>query len=108
VEQPRPSEQQVPTLFFDASRDSANGTIYLKVVNRQGAPQSVKITISGAAAVASEGTATVLKANSPDDTNSIQEPTRIIPFTEKVDGLGTDFTREFPPYSITVLELKAR
>jgi alpha-N-arabinofuranosidase len=108
VEQPRPPEQQVPTLFFDATRDSANGTIYLKVVNRQNTPQSVKITISGAAAVEPEGTATVLKANSPDDTNSVQEPTRIVPVTEKADGLGTDFTREFPPYSITILELRAR
>jgi alpha-N-arabinofuranosidase len=108
VEQPRPPEQQVPTLFFDATRDSANGTIYLKVVNRQSTPQSVKITISGAAAVEPEGTATILKANSPDDTNSVQEPTRIVPVTEKADGLGTDFTREFPPYSITILELRAR
>jgi alpha-N-arabinofuranosidase len=108
VEQPRPPEQQVPTLFFDATRDSVNGTIYLKVVNRQGAPQLVKIAISGAAAVEPEGTETVLKANSPDDTNSIQEPTRIVPVTEKADGLGTDFTREFPPYSITILELRTR
>jgi hypothetical protein len=27
---------------------------------------------------------------------------------KSVDGLGTDFTREFPPYSITILELKAK
>jgi len=108
VEQPRPPAQQVPTLFFDATRDSRSGTIYLKVVNRREVPQPVKIEISGLAAVEPEGTATVLKANSPDDTNSIQEPARIVPITEKAGGLGTGFTREFPPYSITVLELKAR
>ena len=50
----------------------------------------------------------MLKADSPDETNSIQEPTKVVPVTEKVDGLGMDFTREFPPYSITVLELKTR
>jgi alpha-N-arabinofuranosidase len=108
VEQTRPPAQGVPTLFFNATRDSASGTIYLKVVNRQGTPQTVKVQISGLAAVAAEGDAIVLKANSPDDTNSIQEPAKIVPVTEKVDGLGTDFTREFPPYSITVLELKAK
>jgi alpha-N-arabinofuranosidase len=108
VEQPRPPAQQVPTLFFDATRDSRSGTIYLKVVNRREVPQPAKIEISGLAAVEPEGTATVLKANSPDDTNSIQEPARIVPITEKAGGLGTGFTREFPPYSITVLELKAR
>jgi alpha-N-arabinofuranosidase len=108
VEQPRPPAQQVATLFFDATRDSQNGTIYLKVVNRREVPQPVKIEISGLAAVAAEGEAVVLKANSPDDTNSIQEPAKIVPVVEKADGLGTSFTREFPPYSITILELKAR
>jgi alpha-N-arabinofuranosidase len=100
--------QPVPTLFFDATRDSRTGTIYLKVVNGQDTPQPVKIEISGAPAIEAEGEAVVLKASSPSDTNSIQVPDRIIPATEKVDGLGADFTREFPPYSITVLELKTK
>jgi alpha-N-arabinofuranosidase len=100
--------RQVPSLFFDATRDSRSGTIYLKVVNRLGTPQPVKIQISGASAVEGEGQALVLKASSPDDTNSIQEPARIVPVMENVNGLGTDFTREFPPYSITILELKAK
>jgi len=77
-------------------------------VNRQGTPQTVKVEIGGASAVEPEGVATVLKASSPDDTNSIEEPAKIVPVTEKVDGLGTDFTREFPPYSITILELKTK
>ncbi len=106
VEQPHPAPQEVPSLFFDATRDRQSGTIYLKIVNRLGTPQPVKIEISGAPAVEAEGEAVVLKANSPDDTNSIQEPDKVVPVTEKVDGLGTDFTREFPPYSITVLELR--
>jgi alpha-N-arabinofuranosidase len=108
VEQSRPPEQQVPTLFFNATRDRATGLIYLKIVNRLGTPQSVKVEITGIPAVDPEGTAMVLKANSLDDTNSLLEPTKIVPVTESVDGLGTEFTREFPPYSITVLELKTK
>jgi len=108
VEQPRPPEQQVRQIFFDATRDSQSGIIYLKVVNTLGAVQPVKIQISGVASVETESEAVVLKADRPDETNSIQDPARIVPITEKVDGLGTDFTREFPPYSITVLELKTK
>jgi len=107
VEQPA-STRQVPSLFFDATRDSANGTIYLKVVNRLGTPQLVKIEISGVASVEAKGTATVLKADSPDDTNSIQEPKKIVPATETAEDLGASFTRTFPPCSITILELKAK
>ena len=101
-------EQQVPTLFFDATRDRASGTIYLKVVNRQDTAQSVQIEISGATAVEPDGTAIVLKASRPEDTNSIRGPKNIVPVTEKAEGLGATFTREFPPYSITVLELRAK
>jgi len=104
----RPAPRQVPEIFYDATRDSQSGTIYLKVVNRQGTAQPVHIQISGGASVEPEGEALVLKADNPDDTNSIQEPVKIVPVTEKIDGLGTDFTREFPPYSITILELKAK
>ncbi|MGD0253039.1 MAG: alpha-L-arabinofuranosidase C-terminal domain-containing protein [Verrucomicrobiota bacterium] len=104
----RPPAQQVRQIFFDATRDSQNGIIYLKVVNELGTPQPVKIEISGVTTVEPEGTVVVLKANSPDDTNSLDEPAKIIPVTEKADGLSADFTREFPPYSITVLELKTK
>jgi alpha-N-arabinofuranosidase len=107
VEQPRPPAQQIKKLFFDATRDSRSGTIYLKVVNSLGTPQPVKIEISGSA-IGAKGTAVVLKADRPDDTNSIPEPAKIVPVTEKVKGLGTNFTRTFPPYSITILELKAK
>ena len=54
------------------------------------------------------GLATVMKADKLDDTNSLQEPKKIVPVTGKAKGLGADFTRTFPPYSITVLELKAK
>ncbi len=108
VEQPRPPAQEVPTLFFNATRNSQNGTIYLKVVNRQGTAQTVKVEISGLAAVEPDGAALVLKADRPEDTNSLSEPAKIVPVPEPVAGLGTNFTRTFPPYSITVLELKAK
>jgi alpha-N-arabinofuranosidase len=104
--QPPPPPQQVPTLFFDATRDSKTGTIYLKVVNRAGTPQPVRVEVSGLAAVESKGQAITLSASSPDDTNSITEPTKIVPITTNVDGLGEKFTRTFPPYSITVLQMK--
>jgi alpha-N-arabinofuranosidase len=108
VEQAHSAARQIPALFFDATRDSANGKIYLKIVNRQSTPQPVKIDISGVTSVAAKGNAIVLKAENPDDTNSIQDPKKIIPHNESATGLGANFTRTFPPYSITILELKAK
>jgi alpha-N-arabinofuranosidase len=101
------SGRQVPSLFFDATRDSQSGTIFLKIVNRLGSPQSIHVKITGANNVNSSAEAVVMSASSPDDTNSIQEPTKIIPVTSNVDGLSADFTRAFPPFSITILKVKS-
>ncbi len=48
------------------------------------------------------------KAAGLDDTNTIEQPRKLVPQTEKVGGLSASFSREFPPYSITVLKLKTR
>ena len=106
--QPPPEPQQVPTLYFDATRDSANGTIYLKVVNRLGVEQPINVELNGVTSVEANGKALVMKASSPDDTNSIKEPMKIVPVEEQVTGLATHFSRTLPAYSITVLELKAK
>jgi alpha-N-arabinofuranosidase len=103
-----PMPQQVPLVFFDATRDSKTGTIYIKVVNRGAVAQPVQVAISGIAAVEPKGRAVTMAASSPNDTNSITEPLKIVPVTSNVDGLSANFTRTFPAYSISVLELNGK
>ena len=98
----------MPLAFFSATRDSKTGTIFLKVVNRAGTPQPVHVPISGVSAVEPRGQTITLSAASPEDTNSITEPAKIAPVTANIDGLGTSFTREFAPYSITIVQMKAK
>jgi alpha-N-arabinofuranosidase len=61
-----------------------SGTIYLKVVNRLATPQPVKIEISGVASVEAKGEAIVMKASSPDDTNSIKRRGKSFPSRKKL------------------------
>jgi alpha-N-arabinofuranosidase len=100
--------QQIREVFFDATRDARSGVIYLKIVNAGAAARSIRVSISGVKAVQSKGEAVVLSGITLDDTNSIEEPSKVVPRTEKWDGLGADFNREFPPYSITILTLKSK
>ena len=93
------------TLAQSVTRDSKTGTVYVKVVNPTAAAQSVRVTLSGVKSVASRGTAVVLAGNSPQDTNTITEPTRIVPRMQTVNGLSADFTHAFPPYSVTILQI---
>jgi alpha-N-arabinofuranosidase len=103
-----PPPKQVPTLFYVATRDTQSGTVYLKLVNAVDTPQTVRVELKGVAAVAPDGVAIVLSSGSPTDTNSITEPTKIVPVTTKVTGLGTSFTRDLAPNSVTVLQLQTR
>jgi alpha-L-arabinofuranosidase len=103
-----PPPEQIPTLFYVATKDGKSGAIYLKVVNTVGTAQSVQINIQGATGIAPEGTLTTVSSASPTDTNSITEPGKIVPVTSKASGLGSTFTQTFAPYSINVLDIEAK
>jgi alpha-L-arabinofuranosidase len=100
-----PATLQVPMFFHDATRDSTTGTIYLKVVNPVDTPQPIHLIVSGIAGIKPSGQLIELKSNTIEDLNSITEPTRIVPVTMDIEGLSTEFTRTFSPYSISVLKL---
>jgi alpha-N-arabinofuranosidase len=100
--------RQIKSLFYSATRDRDSGKVTVKIVNTADIPQPVTIEISGVKSVTSKGTAIVLQAKNHNETNSLKDPKHVVPETEKVKGLGTSFTRTFPPCSITVLELNAK
>ncbi len=105
---PPPPSKQVPTLFFVATKNTANGLIYLKVVNTASTPRAVQINLKGPAKIASEGTLVALSSPDPGDTNSITEPMKIVPVTSKIERLGNTFTETFAPYSINIMELNTQ
>jgi len=69
----------VPSFFYHLTRNSQGGTIYLKAVNAVGTRQPLRMQISGASAVEPTGEAVEMKGEGTEDTNSISEPTKIVP-----------------------------
>jgi alpha-N-arabinofuranosidase len=70
--------------------------------------RGIPIQISGAPKLKSDGEAVTLAGDSLNDTNTLEQPRKVVPQTTKVSGLSADFTREFPAYSITVLKLRTK
>ena len=95
----------VSQTYYSATQDSAQGTIFLKVVNAAGARQLLHITLNGAANIAPTGTAITLSSGSPSDTNTLANPLAIVPVTAPVTGLSPQFDYTFAPYSVTVLRI---
>jgi alpha-N-arabinofuranosidase len=82
--------------------------VYLKIVNALASPQTAAVTLTGAESVNSTGTAIVLSSANLTDTNTLAAPNKVAPVQSEITGLGKTFRHVFPPYSLTVLVLKAR
>ena len=104
---PAATPRQNPAMFFSVTRDRKTGVVFIKAVNPLGTATPLRVDIKGSG-IGPDGEAVVMKADNLTDTNSIVEPTKIVPVTTKESGLGTSFTRTLPPYSITILKLQSK
>ncbi|SHM72724.1 alpha-L-arabinofuranosidase C-terminal domain-containing protein [Mucilaginibacter sp. OK098] len=94
-----------PSLFYVATRDTKTGRLYIKVVNAGDAVKEVSLDIKGVSSVKNIGKIVVMKAEKPEDTNTISEPEKITPAVLAYKGFKKTFTYSFPKYSITVLQI---
>ena len=94
-----------PPLHYSATKDTVTGAIYLKIVNTQSKSKPVEITLHGVASLAPTATATILCAPTPSDSNSIDNPARVVPLTTTVPDIKPTFTYILAPYSVSVLRL---
>jgi DUF1680 family protein/alpha-L-arabinofuranosidase len=101
------AETAPSTMYACAGRVEATGEVVVKVVNVSESAQETQVELAGAGKVEPTGTAIVLTSARPDDENSLDEPTRVAPITSEFKGAGTSFKYTFPPYSLTILRLKA-
>ncbi len=95
-------------LTSSVTRDTKNGTLFVKIVNPLGYAQSIKMTIGGVKSVAKNGEALVLQGKGLKDTNSLANPTNIVPVSKPLSNVGADFSYEAPPFSISVVKLNAK
>jgi alpha-N-arabinofuranosidase len=106
--QAAPPSKQINSLFFVATRATRTGTVYLKLVNAAGAALPVQINLKGATAIQPQGKAITLSGSSPTDTNTIGEPTKIVPVVATLANVKPSFNYTLAPYSITVLQMETK
>ncbi|MDO3628017.1 alpha-L-arabinofuranosidase C-terminal domain-containing protein [Mucilaginibacter sp. BT774] len=94
-----------PSLFYVTTRDSKTGRLYVKVVNAGDAAKDVTLDIQGVPSVKSSGKIVVMKADKPEDTNTITEPDKIKPIVLSYKTFKKNFSYNFPKYSITLLQI---
>ncbi|WP_329265027.1 alpha-L-arabinofuranosidase [Streptomyces sp. NBC_01478] len=94
----------LPVIATVATR--AGNRLYLAVVNSGTEKVNVPVELKGLPkGVRKNATATVLTGPSRTATNTLTEPTTLVPRTSTVTGAAAAFTSTLPPLSVTVLEL---
>jgi alpha-L-arabinofuranosidase len=90
-----------------SGRDDRSGEVIIKALNTGPDAASVTFTLAGAKSVASSARVTTMTAANPTDENSFESPTRIAPVTSTMAGITPNFTRVLPPYSLTLIRVRA-
>jgi alpha-N-arabinofuranosidase len=94
-----------PRLFDSATYDSKTHRLHLKLVNASSTAQSVQINLTGATHVHPKATLTTLSGKTTQQTNSITDPTRIVPVGSSIANASPTFTHTLPKYSIQILDI---
>ena len=93
-----------PMLFASAGRVEASNEIVVKIVN--GSDKEKPLSLNFAKVGSYQGTMTVLTSKSSTDENSLDEPTKVSPYSRSVKINPTHSTVKCPALSVTVLRLK--
>jgi alpha-L-arabinofuranosidase len=93
----------VKALHASASRVNASGEVILKVVNAAAAPVTADVALKGVERLNGPAQAIVLTSDKPEDENTLDEPTKVVPKAATVNVGGPSFRHEFPGNSLTIL-----
>ena len=99
--------ETTPLQFFSSGYDEATGELIVKVVNAEVEAYPLRVKLDGVSQVEKTGKVISLSAASDMDENSFEEPKKIYPQESEFKGFGKSFSYTFPPFSYTILRVKA-
>jgi alpha-L-arabinofuranosidase len=91
--------------FFYSVTATKGSKACVKMVNAASTPQPLTITLTGLGATGRSAQLDTMKGNTIWATNSITNPTRIVPVRSKLTVKGERLEHVLPPYSIQVMEI---
>jgi alpha-N-arabinofuranosidase len=96
-----------PKLFYSITGNTERKHLYLKLVNASSDPQQVQINLDGAQ-MAPTAKVMSLTAHDMRETNSIDDPNRIVPVESTLHDVSGHILHTLPAYSIQVIQFDER
>lgn len=95
-------------LYGSACIDQHSHELILKLVNTTDKAQDGEVILEGKAAIAQEGSLTVLKSDHPADVNTLDHPDAISPEEKPIHCQAGKITLPIAPLSFTVLRVRLK
>ncbi len=96
-----------PKLFYSVTKDTKKNRLYLKLVNAASTPQLINVKFEGAT-LANTGKLVMLRARDTQATNTLEEPTNIVPVESTLRNNGSELHYTAPAYSIQAIQINQR
>ncbi|MEJ7682142.1 MAG: alpha-L-arabinofuranosidase C-terminal domain-containing protein [Segetibacter sp.] len=96
------------SLYASAAIDSKSNEVIIKVVNASDKQKSTSFSIDGAPKLASAGSVTLLKGNSLQTVNSLENPDAVSLVTRQVQLKGKQLNIALEPYSFSVIRVSMK
>jgi len=96
------------SLYASATIDKNRNEVILKVVNASDKQKSTNFLFAGTDKLAGEGSVTLLKGNSLDAVNSLENPVAVSPVTKPIQLKGKQLDIALEPYSFSVIRVSMK
>lgn len=93
-------------IYASSCIDKDKKEIYLKIANTSDAVKTVEYTFNGLKAAERKGSHTVLKSDNPDQENTLDNPTAVVPATEEITVKGNTLKAELAPKTFNLYVIK--
>ena len=96
------------SLYASAAIDRKSNEVIIKVVNASDKQKSTSFSIDGADKLAHQGSLTLLRGNSLQAVNSLENPTAVSPVTKPVQLKGKQLDIALEPYSLSIIRISTK
>lgn len=96
------------SLYASAAIDRKSNEVIIKVVNASDKQKNTIFSIEGADKLANQGSLTLLKGESLQSVNSLENPTAVSPVTKPVQLKGKQLNIALEPYSFSVIRVSMK
>ena len=97
----------LPSFFANSGYHRKDKTVIVRATNYDKKPMRAEIQLDGAARIGATGRHIVIRAENPNDENTLEKPHRIVPQEQPLPGTAGRFTVTLPPQSVNVLSIPA-